>query len=186
MDERDRQTVLEELSALRLTEEYRALANGTATPYALATLRCVRKHYAWRAAGRPGADPDQIQADLERIEHERRAFAEGYIPPWLVADWAPVLNPEETKVEELRLKGWPEPPVACLAVGSPPRVVRLSDGCVLGPDGVWREPEPGGDLVRCRAFGSTVIRDSDAATLQLDGSWKPAPRDPDLSPDVMA
>lgn len=76
------------------------------------------------------------------------------------------------------------PPVACFAIGSPPQIFRLSDGYLLGEDGEWREPEPGGEVIPCLAFGSTIVRESDAATLQPDGNWKLAPRDPNMLPNI--
>ncbi len=184
MDEREKQKTLEELQALRLTREYQALATGTATPHDVATLLTVQEHFAWRAAGRPGSDPAHTQADLERVEHELRAFAEGYIPQWLAAEFPPSLRMGRDALAGFQPEGWPEPPVACFAIGSPPRIFRLSDGYLLDEDGEWKEPEPGGDVIPCLAFGSTILRQSAAATLQPDGSWKPAPRDPDLLPNI--
>ncbi len=184
MNERERQATLKALDALRLTPEYQALATGTATPQDLATIRRVQEMFAYRAAGRPGATPGQIEADFDRIEHEKRAFAEGYIPPWLVADGGWTFKTGSEARKGVRPEGWPEPPVDCVAVGSPPRILRLSDGYLLGEDGEWHEPERGGDVALCRAFGSRIIREYDAATLRPDGSWEPAPRDPNMRPDL--
>jgi hypothetical protein len=111
VDERERQEMLEGLEALRLTPEYQALRDGRASELDVATLRKVLQHFRWRAAERPGEfTPGQIQADVERVEHERRAFTEGYIPQWLAAELPPTLVYAETgESSGTKFEGGPAP-----------------------------------------------------------------------------
>jgi len=87
VSERERAALLGELERMSKTSPYRALKAKRATEDDLQVLRTAREHFRWRAAGWPDLPEEEreamIQADRDREAHEARAFAEGWIPPWL-------------------------------------------------------------------------------------------------------
>ena len=91
MDETTRAAMLVELAPLSRTDLYRKLSAGTADAYEEQTAAYIARVFRTRSADFPdavdAADREALREDTVRHErHERKAFAAGWIPPWLWID----------------------------------------------------------------------------------------------------